>query len=211
MANRFLSTGQLYGDVQVWKTPSNPPTDYVNSGYCQLLQSPGYDNVGNLFVLGYVDAVGDTLCVLPAHGKALEGSVILNGQIYDAEGVMWDGKYITLSDSNPYDRTNSGVTAIYRAVPKKGVDNVLSLLIVGSTILTDTCFHGQDDTVVQQAFIVGNKNTPANDEEGKVVIGGNIVCYSRFDFWKYPQGGNPSSSLAQPPIRPQGQSVSIAE
>ena len=124
---------------------------------------------------------------------------------------MWDGEYIGLSDSNPFDQSNSAVTAIYQAVPEKPTAGSAPILkIIGTTILTDDCFHGQDDSAIWQPFIVGKKNTPENNEQGTVVIGGNLVCSARFDFWSYPAGGNPDFSLESSPPHPEGQSVSIA-
>jgi len=55
------------------------------------------------------------------------------------------------------------------------------------------------------------KNTPSNKTQGKVVVGGNLWCTNRFDYWTYPAGGNPESSLKAAPTEPHGQSVSIAK
>jgi hypothetical protein len=210
VANRVIPS-QTYGDIEVWTSPSSTPTTYLNRS-CGALMSPGYDDTGDLFVEGNINgSPPDKVCELPARGSALERVQVLNKAIHDAEGVMWDGKYITLSDSNPYDKSNSGVTAVYEAVATKATaGNAAVLTIVGTTILTDDCFHGQDDSEVMQPFVVGKKNTPENNEQGIAVIGGNLVCYTRFDFWNYPAGGNPNRFLKSSPQRPQGQSVSIA-
>jgi hypothetical protein len=75
--------------------------------------------------------------------------------------------------------------------------------------LTDNC--NGDEADVFQPFIVGTKNTPSNKTQGKVVVGGNLWCTNRFDYWTYPAGGNPESSLKAAPTEPHGQSVSIAK
>jgi hypothetical protein len=63
----------------------------------------------------------------------------------------------------------------------------------GETVLSDPCTNGPTD--VTGPFIVGSKNTPISDRQGKVAIGINSACEAKgsyqIDFWPYPKGGNP--------------------
>jgi hypothetical protein len=195
-----------YGEIEIWASPSSTPTTYVNPR-CGALWSPGYDDKGNLFTVGGINGSPPAkVCELPARGTALEPVRVLNKAIYDSTGIMWDGKYITLSDSESFSRPAG--TVVYQAVAAKATaGNATTLTIVGTTALADYCHFG---SYIQQPFVVGKKNTPENNEQGTVVIGGNLDCYTVFDFWNYPNGGTSSRHLKSSPLRPQGQSVSIA-
>jgi hypothetical protein len=102
---------------------------------------------------------------------------------------MWDGKYIALGDQEAGGTFSTG---LYRATLKGS-----TLSPVGSEVtLTDTCSNEYVDII--SPFIVGKKNTPVNDQQGKVVIGtnqwttqGKQSCPHGIEFWHYPQGGNP--------------------
>jgi hypothetical protein len=80
-------------------------------------------------------------------------------------GVMWDGKYLSFADQG-YERGRA--TAIYRAKRARG-----SLIVVGMTVIRNRPCGAE----VGQSFILGKKNTPANHEQGTVVVGGNTACY----------------------------------
>ena len=108
---------------------------------------------------------------------------------------MWDGKHLTLTDEED---GSASATTIYR-VAEVASGNLTE---IGKTVLTDDC----DGTSAQvaQPFIVG-----------KLVVGGNLRCSrygsgAKFDYWAYPAGGNPKSSLQSPPAQPEGQSVSVS-
>jgi hypothetical protein len=114
---------------------------------------------------------------------------------------MWDGKYITFTDEDYH-----GASAIYQMKPTKsgGLD------IVGTTVFGGSC---DDYTSLTQPFIVGTKNTPANDHQGNAVVAGNPLCHVSsnysFSYWSYPAGGSPTHTLFDSPNDPVGQSVSI--
>ena len=117
-----------------------------------------------------------------------------------AGGVMWDGKYITLTDQK-YDF--KARTAIYRIVavgPRR-------YKVVSATMLLDPCRGSFTDVLAP--FVVGQKNTPASRDQGRTVIGSNHICPGTFDFWTYPGGGNPAISLTLGPQYAAGQSVSV--
>jgi hypothetical protein len=186
-------------NVAVFKNASGTPKLYYNY-YCGTPLPPGYDQKGDLYVEGDEGGSGlsNPVCVLPRQGKALR-PVRINVRIPIPEGVMWDGKYITLA-------TEVGVdpkTAIYQMAKNSSGD----LKKVGQTVLTDSCYG--DRAEVRQPFIVGSANTPANKQQGNVVVGGNMPCVPRFDYWTYPAGGNPIEAFLVP-FGGSSQSVSIA-
>ncbi len=187
------STQSGPGDIQIWKNASGTPTSYSDPNACYLLWPAGYDNRGNLYVesQGYV-------CELPAGGNALS-SISFNRTIYYPSSIMWDGKYITLTDQK-YD--NGYSTGIYRAAPT--ADG--GLRAVGVTVLQPAHSIGGP---VSQPFFVGKKNTPANDEESKVILG-IISSYSVtwIEYYRY-TSGKPFRYLVSYPVT-TGQAVSLA-
>jgi hypothetical protein len=88
----------------------------------------------------------------------------------------WDGKYIALTDQ----AAGKSRTGIIEASLSGS-----ALTSHGEPILE--CKSGYTDVIAP--FVVGKKNTPVNDQQGKVVVGPG--CGSGIAFWHYPQGGNP--------------------
>jgi hypothetical protein len=129
------------------------------------------------------------------------GTLSFNQTIYSPGSAMWDGKYLALTDQ---EAGGTHQTGIYQA-RQSGT----TLTAKGETILADPCDSG--DTEVAQPFIVGLKNTLLNKQQGSVVVGGNALCPGTFDYWKYPEGGNPIMTLPSAPQEPSGDSVSIAK
>ena len=154
-----------------------------------------YDNKGNL----YAEAgTSGFLCELPAGGTSL-APVAFDHTINSPGGVMWDGKYLTLTD----EAYKGGIsTALYRVKQTRG-----GLRVVSKTRIRDR----QCGATVAQPFIVGNKNTPANHQEGTAVVGANPACYyfSSVNYWHYPRGGFPFNQVQPQPGRAEGLSVSI--
>lgn len=187
--------------IQVWKNASGTPTEYSSISACNEMWPPGYDDQGNLYVEG--DENAQSVCELPAGGNALE-SVSINRTISFPGSVMWDGKYITFTDQAYQDGTG-----IYRARRTRSG----KLAVVGITLLNDTCYGEEADVV--QPFIVGEKNTPANHEEGTAVVGADVAYYcaseGQFGYWAYPAGGNPKRSLTLGAQFETYEAVSIAE
>jgi hypothetical protein len=172
------------GDIFVFKNASGTPTVYTNS-YCNVYSSPGYDNNGNLYVAAEYEQKGTgVVCELPAGASAMR-NVTVSVTIGNPGTVMWDGKYITLADLY-YE--GGPTTAIYQMTEQPSSGN---LTVVGTTVLQDDdCGSGW--TIVGQPYIVGKKNTPANKQQGTLLIGDNSYCEDHpFDFWAYPAGGNP--------------------
>ncbi|HLY03059.1 MAG TPA: hypothetical protein VKR56_11280 [Candidatus Cybelea sp.] len=190
------------GDIEIWKNASGSPADYSNEA-CYRLWQPGYDSAGNLYAEVETKHFARGVCEIPAGATSL-ATISTDATIDFPGGVMWDGKYITLSDQQALS-TDGDITAIYQA-KRTGS----GLRIVGSTDLYLGCEHNYDVDVVAP-FIVGTKNTPANNKQGTVVAGANVWCPSTFEYWAYPAGGRFSSELTAAPVEPYGQSVSISE
>jgi hypothetical protein len=183
------------GYLCVFKAGSPNETCYSPPEKCYDLRGPAYDNLGNIFVEGE-----GGICVLLA-GASLMTTLSYNGVIGYPAAAIWDGKYMALTD-------NEDVEEIQRVK----LTGPASLTEVSTTFLTDDC--DSNYTSVEQPFIVGKKNTPENDEEGTVVLGGNGWCsgrgYGKVDLWKYPKGGMPFRYVHDSPLHPSGQAVSLA-
>ena len=191
-ANNGLPGGG--SDVEVWKNASGTPTSYENEQDCYEMWFPGYDNKGNLFI-----EVGPNVCELPTGGTSLI-SVPFNHALYFPGSIMWDGKHLTLTDQ--------GNGAIYRVKEtRKGLD------VIGTTMLKD---RGCGEVDVPQPFIVGPRNTPVNDEQGTVVVGGNNFCLQVSEqtvpvgYWHYARGGEPFKFGHPRQSAVSGDAVSIA-
>lgn len=192
-----ITTPSGPGDLQVWMNESGTPTDYSNAGACYYLWPPGFGSDAGLVV---ETAATSYACELLNSLRA-DNTVFGNFTIGFPGGTMWDGTYTTLSDQ---EYGGNHATALDQTVLE--VSGGLNL--VGQTILRDTC-HGTDVDVIQP-FIVGNANTPVNGKQGTIVVGGNLSCKSRFDYWAYPSGGNPVKTLKAAPLEPYGASVSLS-
>ncbi len=181
------------GEVTVF-AGGNPKKGTTYSGACTYLWSLGYDNRGNLIGVGETSSGGRCYAGLLSGGKSLS-SLSFSGTIDFANGTMWDGKYIALGDQE------AGGTFDTGAYPSTLNGSTLSP--VGSEVVfTDTCYNSYTDIV--NPFIVGKKNTPINDRQGKVVVGTNTWCADGgsgngggIKFWHYPQGGKPFKSYSQ--------------
>ncbi|MBV9232935.1 MAG: hypothetical protein JO030_02735 [Candidatus Eremiobacteraeota bacterium] len=178
-----FDVGSAPGSIQVFKNASEPAQQYRCPGF-GYYDVPGYDGHGNLYVETIVDLrTGQTgVCELPAGGTALK-PVTLNVTLNSTGSVMWDGKYITLTENN-YQRTYG--TAIYQATESPSGN----LTVVGTTVLTDRLGRPSGG---RQPFILGNENTPKNMHQARIVVGlsaspsGDPVMA----YWKYPAGGKP--------------------
>ena len=153
---------------------------------------------GNLYVEGSSNS-GNAVCELPSKGASLL-PVKFNQKIVKPGSVMWDGKYITLTDQ---DYGAIQATAIYRATEGPAGN----LKLAGTLVLTDSCDNSYAD--VPQPFLVGTRNTPVSKTQAFVVLGGNLDCAGVFDYWAYPSpSGNPIVSFDKAPAQPYGQAYS---
>lgn len=193
------------GEVQIWKSASGSPVDYGPISNCYYLNSGGYDNKGNLYVTGLAqdqDSIG--ICELPIGGSSLI-PVTVERPITDPVGIMWDGKYMAITDDS---NANSDYTTTIYQTEERRKGRALS--IAGRTTLADSCF-GNEVYILPSPFIVGKKNTPVNTTQGTGVIGFNFICGvnpSKFRAWAYPAGGSPLRAIEIP--SGGGEAVSIA-
>jgi hypothetical protein len=196
-----FSTVSGPGNIQVFVNGSGTATNYSNSS-CYYLWPPGYDNKGNLYVEAESESGTPQVCELPANGTSL-APVAFNHTITSPGSTMWDGKYIAFTDQ---EEDGTQTTGIYRAIAvRKG-----GLKYHSATRYDDTCDGTSDYVDIPQPFIVGPRNTPVNKDEGTVVIGGNILCANRFNYWSYPdsEGGEPIVELKNAPAQPYGAAFS---
>jgi len=172
------------GSVVVFTKASGKPTSYTNAELWYPW-SPGYDNRGNLYVEAANNGQHTSVFELPTGGTSLR-SVTFAQPIEQAAGVMWDGKYITLTDQGYPGFT----TEIYQTVELPSGD--LSLVAATNLRGSVSC----SEAGIAQPFIVGRLNTPINSIQGNVVVGGNQDCGDdTFGYWNYPTGGVPFKEL----------------
>ena len=160
-------------ELVVFKNASGVPAVSTDP-FCDSMNSPAYDDKGLLYVEGYGctdgSGCGQHVCTLQ------NGLMTTDVNIHDGGGMMWDGKYITLSDTvNKYHRgkIHQG-TVIYQMAE----DSHGNLTRVGETVLS--C-HGRirqpsSPPLEEQPFIVGSMNTPITKRQGNVVVFANKLC-----------------------------------
>jgi hypothetical protein len=193
VANFSIAGGD--GDIQLFKGETGTPKDYSNTA-CGKLWSPGYDLTGNLYVEGQAKS-GAAICEISSTGKAKLKKISFNKTISSPGGVMWDGKFVTLTDQ---EGDGMETPVMYRAKETTSGD----LKVAGNTQLTDTCDGNYVD--LPQPFVIGKLNTPVNHTQGTLVVGGNLLCHGRFDYWAYPwPSGDPIVTLTKSPAQPYGQ------
>jgi hypothetical protein len=198
-ANLYDFSSSRPGGLCLWKHGKGKATCYTGSGPCLYIYSPGYDDKGNVIFEGQGDIATGVCAVLS--GTSEITTLTYSGASCCGGGVMWDGKYIAVTD---LDVVGSSVQTTIAQATLSGT----TLTIRSETNLSDTC--GVDGGVeVSAPFIVGAKNTPVNDKQGTALIGGNLACDGSggLAFWHYPTGGTPYRSVG---FAPAGEAVSIA-
>ena len=191
-----ITTPNGAGDLQVWTNESGTATNYSNGQDCYYLWPPGAAADGQV-ILETNDPYYSCELLNTLRG---DDTTFGNFTIAFPGATMWDGQNLTLTDQ---EYNGDRLTAIDRVnyIPSGGLD------LAGRTVLNDTC-NGYDVDVMQP-FIVGSVNPPVNTQQGTIVVGGNLSCKGRFDFWKYPVGGEPIKTLKNAPLEPYGASVSL--
>lgn len=193
----FLGKSYSAGSVTVFPKGSSKGVVYSNPSDCYFIWTAGYDDKGNLVMTAENEASeAVTLCAVLKGSTSLTTLTASGFTIYSPAPTMWDGKYIALGEQQIGGGVQSGV-----------IEATLSgstLTSHGQVVLSDNCDNGY--THVVQRFIVGKKNTPVNDEQGKAVAGANDFCSADFRLWHYPAGGTPFKSFT---FQAGGESVSI--
>jgi hypothetical protein len=173
------------GNIEVFSKGSSTGAIFKNHR-CDPVWTPGYDLNGNLFFEGkeysrYSYKIN--VCELPVGASSIR-RVSFNEKISGLGSVMWDGKYLALTNT-----TNGRRTYVYQAHESQSGN----LIAMNTTQLID---RSCSDTEVYQVFIVGTKNTPVGQKQGVAALGGNVLCYNDFDGWSYPKGGKSAWSLS---------------
>jgi len=157
--------------------PSGSPETYTYAGMGELL-SVGYDDSGNLFLLGVPASGGGTyaLAELPSGGSSFEPiSVNLGAVIYAVSNVQWDGKYLTIE------------ATIKRGKPKNFPHAIYRLSISGSSahVADKVHLHGLRGALT------------AGFGESWIQADRHIVIFTFGDtkVWKYPAGGKEIAHL----------------
>lgn len=173
------------GEVIVYARGNPKRSSTFSNSLCVDQAALGYDDKGN--VIGESSYAKGSICAVLARARE-ETTLSANGiSINSANGTMWDGKYIALSDGEAGSGKNE--TGIYQATLSGS-----TLTSQGEVMLTDTCYRGYN--FILNPFVVGAKNTPANERQSNVVVGANAFCFESsggggLEFWHYPKGGNP--------------------
>jgi hypothetical protein len=159
--------------------PSGSQETYTYAGMGELI-SVGYDDSGNLFVLGVPASGGGTyaLAELPSGGISFEPiSVNLGATIAQVETVQWDGKYLTIEATvnRGHGKPNDFPHAIYRLSVSGS-----SAAVVGKVNLDG--LRGVLTVSYGQSWIQANRH---------------IVSFTFGDtkVWKYPAGGKEIGQL----------------
>jgi hypothetical protein len=193
----LLGASYAAGSVTVFPKGSTKGVNYSDPTDCHYVWPPGYDDKGNLVMIGENEASQTvTFCAVLKGAKSLTTLTAKGFTIFSPTSTMWDGKYLALGDQEIGGNFQSGF-----------IEASLSgstLKSHGQIVLTDTCDGAY--THVVQPFIAGSKNTPVNDKRSTVVVGGNGLCSGDLRAWHYPAGANPYKSFTFPS---DGQSISI--
>jgi hypothetical protein len=172
------------GEVTVYAGGNPSDGTLYSDSSCTSMWPMGYDDKGNLIGVGEHNGVA--FCALLA-GKTSETTLTASGfSIITPAGTMWDGKYIAIADQTVGSSHETGVVE----ASLKGT----TLTSHGEVTLGSNC--GAEDDV--GPFILGKKNTPVNDRQGKVEVGTSPLCSgsaSGVSYWKYPAGGDPYASF----------------
>ena len=169
------------GGVVIYKGAAGNGTFYQDKDL-SYYWPPGYDPKGNLYVQGQTANGTAGLAELASGSQGLVTLRLSGGTISYPGSMQWDSHYMTATDQSYHGGTLSG---IYR-VSVSGTQ----ASIVDSTELSDGCLKGgtpHNDVV--EPFI-NSTVWPTHR-----VVGGNLWCTYRTNFWKYKKGGDPKRSL----------------
>ena len=165
--------------VAIYQHGSGTPTLYDNG--TMLFNFCGYDDKGNLFVDGVTNHGDQFLFAeLPKNGTSMT-SINLDQTIGFGAAVQWDGKYVTVEDSD--------VSKIYR----------FAISGSGGTLKGTVNLEGATKYGLYQTWI-----------DGKKVVGADILGDTVW-YWKYPAGGGAIKSITKQVLAPYGVTISKAK
>lgn len=175
--------------IEVYQNGSGQPRQYADKNFARYWP-PGYDGDGNLYVEGQ-DAAGNFRFAELLAGQPAFLDISLDFTLFYPGSVMFDGTYMALTDQ---EYGGVPITGIYR-VRIEGSTGI-GITAIG---LTDSCSSSGPYTKVVQPWV-----------HGALVVGGNLDCTSRFDYWNYTNGGDPVKSISAEiaPASAYGQTVS---
>jgi hypothetical protein len=190
------------GEVSIF-AGGNPSNSTTYSGSCTYQWAMGYDDKGNLVGIGEESTGSIVACALLAGSKSL---TTLSGccagpiRIDFPGGTMWDGKHIGIGDQE------AGGTFQLGIWPSTLSGTTLSS---NGEVLLKECFGTSTDN--PGVFILGEKNTPLNKKQAKVVVGPGPSCSGGgVRLWHYP-GGTPFKHFKVSEGTVYGVSVSLAQ
>lgn len=197
VANIWGGSSGNPGGVCVWKHGKGKPNCDTGSGPCYYDFPPAYDDKDNLIFEGQANYTAGVCAILSGTSKIT--TLNYSGTICWGCSVMWDGKFIALTTEQV---VGSNVETDIVQTTLSGT----TLTSQSETTLSDTCTHYVE---VGDPFVVGVKNTPVNDQQGKVIIGTDFLCggSAGLGFWHYPEGGGRYKSFGS--SEPEGEAVSF--
>jgi hypothetical protein len=174
------------GNVDIYQNASGTPVTITDASI-PLFYHCGYDSRGNLFANGNTTETeeGFQLAEL-RNGQTKFDNISLNRVVYFPGGVLWDGKYVAVGDSDAGSKFASSI----HQVAVKGTHGI----IVSTTRLAKAA-------EVAQFWIQGSKLIAPDVQIGH---SSNVLFYS------YPKGGNPTAVITGNLEAPVGVVVSLA-
>jgi hypothetical protein len=189
--NGDLAVADYWGSAGFGSTPNVAVYANAASGTAKVypdanvavITGVGYDNSGNLFIVGGPASGGFQYAELPAGGSTINNLSLTGGTIAVGGNVQWDGQYVAVGDTSS--------NTIYQ---------VSGTAIVGSTPLLgqNPCQSGF--FITSQFFIVGKGKAK------RVIL--PLACDSSADLYAYPAGGPVAKYLTGGLTAPEGAAVS---
>lgn len=171
VANYANSLSAGAGSVSVFDGGKGVPHSYENTAFNAYFFC-SYDDQGNLFVDGADYGSYHTLFAELPKGSSTLNSVTLNQTIAYPGGVQWDGKYIAVEDAISH--------TIYR----------FSMSGSGGKSMGTVHIKGDKSHLVTQFWIDGSTLVQPFGTQARQV--------HSVGFWRYPGGGNASSTFHVP-------------
>jgi hypothetical protein len=185
VADSYTNSGP--GQIEIFPKGGSKGRTYADPKVCYDMWPPGYDENGDLIVECAKNGVAIAALL---HGTSRMVTLSYDASIHQPGGVMWDGKYIALTDENANNSGPGHQTGIEQATLSGR-----TLTKVGETVLGDSCNNTYAEILAP--FIVGKKNTPVNTRQGTAVIGANLACNGSVGVWHYPKGDDPFREIGK--------------
>jgi hypothetical protein len=181
-------------------------TTYTGAN-CTYIWPMGYDDKDNLIGVGEDSSGSHVVCALLAGSKSLTTLTTQGITIDFPGGSIWDGKHIALGDQEAGGTDQTGLWP-----------STLSGTTISSSkevTFSASCYNDYVDD--PDPFVLGNKNTPIDNKQGKAMIGPNLWCAEEggsgggVNVWHYPGGGSPFKNFPVPLKNPVNVILSIGK